>query len=97
MDEQVDKMCRLGKFQLRQIRTIRQCLTYDATVMLVMAFVDTQRDYGNSLLYRTSNKKLTKLKRVQNAAARLITGKKKYEHITPGASGPTTATCATTN
>ena len=61
-------------YQVRQIRTIRRCLTYDATVMLVMSFVGTQLDYGNSILYGTSNKNLTKLQRVQNAAARLITG-----------------------
>ena len=41
-------------------------------------------DYGNSLLYGISEQLLTKLQRVQNAAARVILGYAKHDHITPG-------------
>jgi len=38
---------------------------------------------NNSLLVSTSSSQLQKLQRVQNAAARLICGSKKHDHITP--------------
>jgi hypothetical protein len=39
--------------------------------------------YGNAILYGINNNVLSKLQRVQNTAARLITRKRKYDHITP--------------
>ena len=38
-------------------------------------------DYSNSLLYGATRSDLDKLQRTMNSAARLITGIKKYEHI----------------
>jgi len=40
-------------------------------------------DYCNSLLYGVSNSLPAKLQTVQNAAARVITGSRKFDHITP--------------
>jgi hypothetical protein len=40
-------------------------------------------DYGNALMYGVNASFVSKLPRVQNTAARLVTRKKKYEHITP--------------
>ena len=40
-------------------------------------------DYCNSLLYGLPSVHLSKLQRVQNAAARLICGTPRFEHITP--------------
>jgi hypothetical protein len=40
-------------------------------------------DYGNALMYGVNASIVSKLQRVQNTAARLVTRKKKYEHITP--------------
>jgi hypothetical protein len=37
-------------------------------------------DYGNAILYGINNNVLSKLQRVQNTAARLITRKRKYDH-----------------
>ena len=51
--------------------------------MLSLAFVRSRLDYCNSLLYGLSNYHISKLEGVQNAAARLITSTKKYDHITP--------------
>jgi hypothetical protein len=40
-------------------------------------------DYGNALMYDVNASIVSKLQRVQNTAARIVTRKKKYEHITP--------------
>jgi len=51
--------------------------------MLVSAFISSRLDYCNSLLVGIREGLLDRLQRVQNAAARLITGTRKYDHITP--------------
>jgi len=40
-------------------------------------------DYCNSLLFGISDNLLRRLQAVQNAAARLVTGTRRHEHITP--------------
>ena len=81
MSEQVSSLCRSCLFQLCQIRTIRRSLTSDSTKTLVNAFVNSRLDYCNSL-YGVGEGLMDRLQRVQNAAARLKSGAKKYNHIT---------------
>ena len=50
---------------------------------LVHAFVSSRLDYCNSLLYGVSDELLQKLQVIQNAAARVVTGARKFDHITP--------------
>ena len=50
---------------------------------LVHAMITNRIDYCNSLLCGLPDNSLNKLQRVQNAAARLITGTAKFSHITP--------------
>ena len=83
MDKHVAKVCKAGYFQLYQIRQIRHCLTEDATKTLVHSFVSSHLDYCNSLLYNISAVQLTKLQKLQNSAARLVTLTSVYSHITP--------------
>ena len=83
MSEQVSSLCRSSFFQLRQIQTIRRSLTLDSTKTLVNAFVNSRLDYCNSLLYGGGEGLMDRLQRVQNAAARLVSGANKYDHITP--------------
>jgi len=45
----------------------------------VHAFVTSRVDYCNSVLSSASKKVMDKLQHVQNAAARLVTGTRKYE------------------
>ncbi len=51
--------------------------------MVVCAFVTTRLDYCNSLYYAVSQSSLFRLQLVQNTAARLLSGTRKYEPMTP--------------
>ena len=83
MSDHIDSVCRSGFFQLRQLRVILSTLTPDCAKMLVHAFISSRLDYCNSLLFGVSNEQLKRLQSVQNAAARLISGTRKFDHITP--------------
>jgi len=50
---------------------------------LVHSFVSTRLDYCNSVLYGNADNQLQRSQFVQNAAARLVTGTRRSEHITP--------------
>ena len=70
-------------FHLRSISSIRDSLTDEAIIQLVCAFVSSRIDYCNSLLYGIPEYAITKLQRVQNLAARVVTRSSKYSSITP--------------
>ena len=55
----------------------------NATKTLVQAFISCRLDYRNSLLYGISDGLLQRLQSVQNATARLVTGARRSDHITP--------------
>lgn len=50
---------------------------------VIHAFLSSRLDYCNSLYYGINSTTLTRLQIVQNAAARLLKGTRKREHITP--------------
>ena len=73
----------LAFFQLRQLHLIRSYLTMDSAKTLVHAFISVRLDYCNSLLVGAADCIIQKLQAVQNAAAQLINGTRKFDHITP--------------
>ena len=50
---------------------------------LIHAFITSRLGFLNAILYGLSDGLISKLQRVQNAAARLLCGVRKCEHITP--------------
>ena len=58
-------------------------ITEGTKTLIVQAFISCRLDYCNSLLYGVTDKLMRHVQSVQNAAARLITGAKRREHITP--------------
>ena len=83
MSDHVAQVCRFCFFQLRQLRQVRCSLTSNAIKSLVHAFISSRLDYCNSLLTGIGDGVLRKLQSVQNAAARIITNTRKFDHITP--------------
>jgi len=66
-----------------QLRSIKQALSPEATRTLIHAFISSRFDYCNSILVGVSSQLLQKLQVVQNATTRLVTGARKWEHMTP--------------
>ena len=83
MKSHVDSVARSCFYQLRQLRTIRRSLTRDAAHTLVHAFIHSRVDYCNAILVGVSDVVIRKLQSVLHAAARLVTGVRWNEHITP--------------
>ena len=69
-------------FSPKNISSVRKCLSKKDTEKIVHAFISSTLDYGNTLLYGTSQTHLNKLQILQNSAAKLIEQKKKYDHVT---------------
>ena len=83
MSDHVTAVCRSAYYQLRQLRTIARSLSDDAAKTLVLAFISCRLEYCNALLCDISDGLVQCLQSVQNAAARLVTGAGRREHITP--------------
>ena len=79
----IRKVCQVSYMHLRNIASIRPALTDKAAECLIHAFITSRLDCCNSLLAGLPGTTLDKLQSIQNAAARLLTGTRKYDHITP--------------
>ena len=66
---------------LSDIGKIRNILSDKHTEMLVHAVISTRMDYCNSLLYGINKTTLNKYQKVQNAAARLISKRRKFQSV----------------
>lgn len=64
------------------IGRIRRYLTKDEIRTLVYALVMCRIDNCNSLLYGISELELSRLQKLQNSCARIIYGRRKFEHVT---------------
>ena len=68
-------------YHLRQWCTVRRTLTTDAVKTLVHAFITSRVNYCNSVFGNASAVHLYPLQSVLHAAARIISRKRKYNHI----------------
>ncbi len=70
-------------FQLRLLAKVKPILSSKNFEKVIHAFITSRLDYCNSLYFGIGQTALSRLQRVQNAAARLLTSTKKRDHITP--------------
>ena len=83
MQAHVNYVCRTCHFHLRQIGLVRRFLTEDACRSAVLSLVISRLDYCNSLLINICAGQTSRLQRIQNKAARLVTLTPVRQHITP--------------
>lgn len=83
MEAQVNSVCRSMNYHLRNIRKIRPLITQPIAAQLVHSLISSRLDYCNSLLYGIPDSLLSRLQRVQNTAARIVSRCPRASHITP--------------
>ena len=79
LEKHVDTVCSKCFFWLRQLKRVRRSLDAESMKTLVHAFVTSCVDYGNIILIGAPKSVTNKLQRVLNAAARIVTGTRKYD------------------
>ncbi len=72
--------CTCGRIDNKADLTLLSTQTFEK---VIHAFVTSRLDYCNSLYYGINQSSMERLQLVQNAAARLLTGTRKFQHITP--------------
>lgn len=82
-NEHVNSVCRSANYHLRALRHIRKFVSQETANSVACAIVHSRLDYCNSLLANTSATNINKLQRIQNSMARIVTGSRRFEHITP--------------
>ncbi len=70
-------------FQLRNIAKLKSILSLNDMKTVSTALISSRVDYCNSLYLDVGQSSLSRLQLVQNAAARLLTGTRKRDSITP--------------
>ena len=83
MEDHIAHVCRSCYFHIRNVKSLKPILNQDALISVVHAFISSRLDYCNSLLYGLPDKQIQKLQRIQNIAARLVSGSRKFDHVTP--------------
>ena len=83
LEAHVKKVIQLSFYHLRNIVKIKSFLSTSDLTKVIHAFIYSRLDYCNSLYSCLSNKSIHRLQLVQNAAARVLTGTRKYDHISP--------------
>ncbi len=82
LEAHVNSVVSAAFYHFKNIGSIQNHQTQEAAVTLIHAHVTSRLDYCNALLYGLSDKILYKVQKGQNAAARVVTGTNKFEHIT---------------
>ena len=75
--------CKLAFYHLRNFSLIRKYLNLTAAKTIVHALVCSRTDANNALYYGLPMVQIKKLQKIQNAAARVILRRRKYDHVTP--------------
>jgi hypothetical protein len=83
MKEHIAQATRTSMWQVREIRWVRRRLDRQTAEKLICCFVLSRLDYCNSIFHNLPNTTILPMARVLNAAARVISQTRLYDHITP--------------
>ena len=76
-------MVQASFFQLRLLAEVKAYLSPKDLEKVIHALITSRIDYCNSIYVGIDQSALHRLQVVQNAAARLLTGTRKFEYISP--------------
>ncbi len=82
-ESHISSICKTAFFHLKNTFKLQPMLSTSNAEMLIHAFMISRLDYCNALLGGCSVRLIKKLQMVQNAAARVLTRTRTYDHITP--------------
>ena len=82
-DKQISAVVKASFFQLRLLAKTKAYFSQADLEKTIHAFVTCRLDYCNSLYIGMDKSSINRLQLIQDAAARLLSGKKKRDHITP--------------
>ena len=83
LNAHVNNICKTAHYAIRSISRIQKYLSQEDCEKLIHAFVTSRLDSCNSMLHGLPEYSISKLQRIQNTAARLVSKTKKSDHITP--------------
>ena len=83
LEDHVAQICKRCYLQLRKLSRLRRYLSRKSLETLVHSMISTQLDYCNSLFIGLPSFLVYRLQKIQNTAARIVTGTRKRDHITP--------------
>ena len=82
-DAHIKNISRVAFYHPKNISKIRKMLSLHNAEILVHVFVTSRLDYCNALLSGCANSTLKGLQLIKNAAARILTRTRRFEHISP--------------
>ena len=83
MEQEVKAKCKAAWGNLYCLSKLKRYLSTEQLTTAVIAYVVSKLDQNNCLLFGLPTTLLNKLQRIQNAAARLICGARKYDEASP--------------
>ena len=83
MSSHVSHLVQVAFLKLRELSYFRRCLTNESAKTAVHVYVTSRLEYCNSLLFGLPQELTMKMQSVMNAAGRLVTKIRKFDHITP--------------
>ena len=83
-NEHITKTVSNSLIKLKQINRIKHLLDRKTLLLLMNTFIFSKLLYCSTVWSSTSKRNIDKLQKVQNFAARIVLGLKKYDHISEG-------------
>jgi len=83
LESHVNVTCKRAYYNIRNISLISRYIDKRAAATLIQAYVISRLDYCHVFLYGIPESLLDTLQKVQNAAARVVTRTRKWDHIMP--------------
>ena len=75
----ITKKCKTAMFNLLRIKNVRHLFDLESVTTIILTLVISHLDYANTIMVGLPMTDLKKLQRVQNIAAKVILGKRKYD------------------